>query len=535
MKEIVLRDYQKECIEKINSMEKGRYLVSLATGLGKTVIFSHIERKGRVLLLSHRDELVHQPQKYYDCSFGVEQAKERSHGEEVVSASVMSLKNRLDKFDPDEFDTIITDEAHHAAAATYKKIYAYFRPRLHLGFTATPNRGDKVRLDDVYDDIIFQRDLKWGIDNGYLTDIDCMQVFIDYDLTKVKISRKKSDGSGERDFDIKALEERVNVDKHNMAVAKAYKDFAIGQTIIFTLTVDHAMNVAKYIEGAVVVSAMTPKEERAEIIRKFTNREIPCLVNCMVFTEGVDMPLIETVIIARPTMNQSLYTQMVGRGLRLSEGKKALRLIDCVGVTDTLEICTAPSLLGIDTKGVPQSERSKVRGLLTQMDGLIKTLTDIPDNWIVNAKKISLFNENGGFDTLDINWNKNYKGNYIVSLPNGDAIVLKAMDKLGKTQLFHVNFYKRKIYTKSQPLDMQSGFYKAKALLQEQYSDCKQLWDLNIVKYWGDKSASDAQKKFIRTLMKKKENADRYNLSSFNINFDNLTKYEANVIIEHLK
>ena len=75
MKNLELRDYQKECVETLNHLDGGSHLVSVATGLGKTVIFSQLERKGRVLILSHRDELVHQPQKYYDCSFGVEQAE----------------------------------------------------------------------------------------------------------------------------------------------------------------------------------------------------------------------------------------------------------------------------------------------------------------------------------------------------------------------------------------------------------------------------------------------------------------------------
>ena len=128
--------------------------MSLATGLGKTVIFSRIERKGRVLVLSHRDELVRQPIKYYDCECGIEKAGEKSHGEPVVSASVQSLVRRLGRFEPGEFDTIITDEAHHAVAPSYRKIYDYLKPRLHIGVTATPNRQDKVMLGQVYEDII---------------------------------------------------------------------------------------------------------------------------------------------------------------------------------------------------------------------------------------------------------------------------------------------------------------------------------------------------------------------------------------------
>ena len=170
-----LRGYQRDCISAIESQPSGSYLVQMATGLGKTVTFANIPRHGRVLLLSHREELVEQPRKYYQCSYGVERASIQSHGEEVVSASVQTLTRRLSRFRPDEFDTIIVDEAHHSAARSYRRILDYFEPRLTLGFTATPNRGDKVRLDDVFSRIIFQRDLRWGIENGYLTNIYCIR------------------------------------------------------------------------------------------------------------------------------------------------------------------------------------------------------------------------------------------------------------------------------------------------------------------------------------------------------------------------
>ena len=135
-----LRDYQKECLDIIDKLEPGSYLIQMATGCGKTATFTNIKRKGRVLVLAHREELITQPVKYYDCSVGIEMANNNSNGEEVVIASVMSLTHRLEKFKKDEFDIIIIDEAHHAAAQSYKKIINYFKPRLLLGFTATPNR-----------------------------------------------------------------------------------------------------------------------------------------------------------------------------------------------------------------------------------------------------------------------------------------------------------------------------------------------------------------------------------------------------------
>ena len=137
-----LRDYQIDCIDTIEAQPPGAYLAQMATGLGKTVTFANLPRHGkRMLILSHREELVEQPRKYFDCSFGVERAALRSYDEEVVSASVQSLARRLHRFQPDEFGLIICDEAHHAAANTYRKIFNHFTPDKLIGFTATPNRA----------------------------------------------------------------------------------------------------------------------------------------------------------------------------------------------------------------------------------------------------------------------------------------------------------------------------------------------------------------------------------------------------------
>lgn len=273
--DIKLRDYQQEVLSIINRLEPGSYLIQMATGLGKTATFTNIKRKGKVLVLAHREELINQPVKYYDCPVGIEMADKHSNGEEVVIASIMTLIHRLDKFKSDEFDTIIIDEAHHAAAKSYKKIISYFKPRLLLGFTATSNRGDNVRLDDVFQKIIYQKDLRWAIENKYLTDINCLRVNIGYDISKV--ARRMGD------FAVGELEEALNTDALNGAIAEAYKKYAKGATLIFATSVKHAQDIAKMIPGAVAVTADT--KNRQELINKFTNREIPCLVNCMIFTE----------------------------------------------------------------------------------------------------------------------------------------------------------------------------------------------------------------------------------------------------------
>ena len=190
MDTLTQRPYQIECEQAIMDAGPGRHLIALATGLGKTVIFTHLKNVGRVLILSHRDELVRQPEKYYGNAvrFGVEKADEHASDEEVVSASVQSLSQdaRLKRFSPDAFETIIVDEAHHAAAPTYRKILDYFTgAKRILGFTATPRRGDSIGLSCVFDDIIFSRDIRWGIMNNYLSRIRCEEVRAAYSLDTV--------------------------------------------------------------------------------------------------------------------------------------------------------------------------------------------------------------------------------------------------------------------------------------------------------------------------------------------------------------
>ena len=251
---ITLRPYQQECIDTIDGLGSGAYLVQMATGLGKTVTFSRIPRHGRMLILSHREELVTQPLKYFDCTKGVEMGKYRaSPWDEVVSASIQTMIHRLGQFTPDEFDIVVCDEAHHSAARSYRKVLGYFHPRLLLGFTATPARGDKVRLDDIYQDIIFQRDLRWGIEHHYLSDIFCQRVDIGYDVSHIKTSHG--------DFAPGELEEAM--DGTADAIAEAYSKLAQGATLIFAVSVNQAQEIARRIPGALVVKCET--KGRADI------------------------------------------------------------------------------------------------------------------------------------------------------------------------------------------------------------------------------------------------------------------------------
>lgn len=468
-----LRPYQQECINAIP--EHGRYLIQMATGLGKTVTFSQIPRRGRMLILSHREELVRQPLKYFDCPTGIEMAGlSAPTNTEVISASVQTIIRRLDRFDPFGFDIVIVDECHHAASKTYRRILDYFAPRLVLGFTATPSRGDHVRLDDVFDDIIFQRDLRWGIENGYLSDIFCRRVQIGYDLSEVH-TRHGDYAPGE-------LEEAM--DGTAEAIAEAYEKLATGATLIFAVSVKQAYEIAAKIPGAVAVTGET--KDRATIIERFTRREIPCLVNCMVFTEGTDMPLIETVIIARPTRSATLYAQMVGRGLRLHPDKQQLNLIDCVDVSGRNDLCTAPSLLGIDLQTVPPKKAEELEGLLLELPDRAAELADCPQTWIKNIQIVNLWAKQQNLDTHGVNWFRMTDGSFHLALKDR-RLIIPPMDQLGNTQT---------VWGETVP--MQEAFDLAYEWLTAHAADSAPLWNLSAVKRWGKDPATENQLRLIR-------------------------------------
>jgi superfamily II DNA or RNA helicase len=446
-----------------------------------------------MLILSHREELVKQPAKYFDCSYGIEQGKDTSAGEEIVSASVQTLVNRLHKFNHKSFDIIIVDEAHHAAAPTYRKILNAFNPRLQLGFTATPNRSDNVRLDDIFDDIIFKRDLKWGILHKYLSDIYCVRVNIGYDLSNVA-TRMGDYAPGE-------LEQIMNQDVLNKAIAEAYNKYAVGQTLIFAVSVKHAEDIAKQIPGAVAVSGSS--KNRSDIVEAFKAEKIRCLVNCMVFTEGTDIPNIESIIIARPTQSDSLYAQMVGRGTRLYPGKEKLHLIDIVGNSGRHNLCTAPSLIGLDYQMVPQKAQNGIEGDLFDLPEVITKLSDCPESWIRNVEYVNLWAKAQDYRTHGVNYFKMPNGDLICELAHKYKFLIKAPDELGRTQLNNgVGL-----------IPMQDAFDAVFKTLRDHYEEARPIWDANLAsRSWGRGEASEKQKLLIQ---RKVKGFDTSNLSKF--------------------
>ncbi len=400
MDKIKLRPYQEECIEKVNNLPDGtRTIVCLATGLGKTVTAAGFRSEGRVLWLSHRDELVRQPEKYFSMlgkSYGIEKAEEESNGEDVISASIQTISRdkRLYKFKEDEFSLIICDEAQHAAAKTYRKVLGYFKPKKLIGLTATPKRGDNARLTDVFDDICFVRDLKWGIENGYLSRIRCIRISAKFDVKKIKTAMG--------DLTASSMQAEMLNSDDDIVVSKAYLEYSIPEhkkTLIYCPTLKVCDSVYEAMKDMLsedeigkvkLLSDKTPAADREQILNDYKDTDkVNCIINCMILTEGTDLPQTSVVINNRPTANTSLYQQIIGRGTRLAEGKEYCLIIDIVGKNSAVRnLCSAPTLFGINPDELPESIEKK----LYEGD-LLEIAADIKENKAEKAKAILLRKE----------------------------------------------------------------------------------------------------------------------------------------------
>lgn len=291
-------------------------MFNLPPRTGKTVVMAEIARRttennNRVMFLIHRKEVLDQAVKTFN---------EQGVNPNLLTAGmVQTLTRRVDKLPVP--DVILVDEAHRALAKSYQRILNKFPKAIVLLFTATPHRTGRMQLDQIADDIIVGQSIHELTEKGFLAPFRYFQPPNDFDS---KLLKRSSTG----DFTNESMQEAMST-KIFGHIVKQYKRIASGmQAVVYTYSIDSAIKIAKKFnsEGisAVEVDGTTPKEKRDLAVRKFREQEIKILVNVNLFTEGVDLPNVDCVIMARPTASLALYLQFSMRCLNPRPGKTAI-------------------------------------------------------------------------------------------------------------------------------------------------------------------------------------------------------------------
>lgn len=349
-----LRNYQQEARESIqNEWENGikKTLLVLPTGCGKTIVFSKViedrVRKGeRVLVLAHRSELLEQAADKLEKSTGLKTATEKADQTSinswyrVVVGSVQTLQRekRLKQFAKDFFDTIVIDEAHHCISDGYQRVLQYFDQANVLGVTATPDRGDMKNLGSYFESLAYEYTLPKAIKEKYLSPIKALTIPLQLDLSSV----------GQQAGDFKSSDLGSALDPYLESIAdEMWKNAKDRKIVVFLPLVKTSQKFTEILnqKGFRAAEVNGESKDRAEILEDFENDKYNVLCNSMLLTEGWDCPSVDCVVVLRPTKVRSLYSQMVGRGTRLFEGKTELLLLDFLWHTERHELCHPAHLI----------------------------------------------------------------------------------------------------------------------------------------------------------------------------------------------
>lgn len=389
--QLSLRPYQEHCLKACldaHCSGASRIGVSMPTGAGKTAVFisllSRLEpRKGhpdatKSLVIVNSIELAKQAAvqaklQRPDWTVEIEQGgRHKASGDaDLTVATYQTLleAGRLHKFSPRGFKAVVVDEAHHAAAPSYRRILSFFHPAIPspesdshappirdavpiFGFSATFSRHDGLALGSVFERIVYHRDFLDMIKEQWLCNVRFTTVKANINLKDVTVNTNSGD------FSPTSLAHVINTETLNKLVVQTWLDRAAGKrksTLVFAVNVAHVRALTKTFQSAGIdaryLFSGTPTAERVAFIDAFKAGEFPVLLNCALLTEGTDIPNIDCVVIARPTRSRNVFTQMIGRGMRLSPGtgKQDCHIIDFVdSMKRVVGVVSAPTLLGLD-------------------------------------------------------------------------------------------------------------------------------------------------------------------------------------------
>lgn len=299
----------------------------------------------RVLILAHREELLQQASDKIMQASGlttaIEKAEQSCIGkwDRIIVGSVQTLcrDSRLALFSKSYFDTIIIDEAHHALSSSYQSILNYFDTADILGVTATPDRSDMQNLGKVFDSLAYEYTLRDAISSGYLVKIQVQTLPLHIDFTNVKITAG----------DFQAGDIGRVLDPYLEQIADTLLDYKDRKIVVFLPLIETSQKFCKMLieRGFNAAEVNGNSKDRNEITDDFANGKYNVLCNSMLLTEGWDCPSVDCVIVLRPTKSRALYTQMIGRGTRLCEGKDHLLVLDFLWHYEKHSLCRPAHLI----------------------------------------------------------------------------------------------------------------------------------------------------------------------------------------------
>ena len=350
------RDVQREALAELRrartEQDRDRALVVLATGLGKTWLAAfdvqqlaeELGRTPRVLFLAHRKELLRQAAQTFrrlfpDQRFGWFVGQSDDLQGDVVFASVMKLGRQaqqdeervtphLDKIGAQDFDYVVVDEVHHADADTYRRVLGRLEPAFRLGLTATPERADAGDVLGLFDDFVaYEAGIGEGIAGKHLVPFHYFGIKDVVDYAPIPWRNRR--------FDPAKLAKEVQTEARMARLWEAWEERPGTRTLVFCCSIAHADFVKRWLGGrglSVRAAHTGPQaDDRAEALEALASGEVQAVCTVDLFNEGIDLPAIDRVVMLRPTESPVIFLQQLGRGLRTSEGKDALTVIDFVG------------------------------------------------------------------------------------------------------------------------------------------------------------------------------------------------------------
>lgn len=325
-------------LEESHKLNQKSGVIILPTGTGKTRVAA-VDSKNisahKILYIAHTHEILDNAEKEFSHIYGSEkvvrlslQSKSKPKAN-IFLNTIQSVKNRLSRISSLNFDYVVIDEFHHAAASSYKKLLQVINPKFLLGLTATPFRGDRQDVIELCDgNVIVNYELRTAIDGGILSPFNYYGLFDDIDYSNL---HQYSYG-----YSIKDLNKALIIDTRDNAIISKWKELANDlPSLAFCCSIPHAKRMERsLIENGIPAASYlgdTPLEKRESLIESLRFGELKVLCVVDVLNEGVDIPFIECLLFLRPTESKRIFFQQLGRGLRKFPGKEKVIVLDFIG------------------------------------------------------------------------------------------------------------------------------------------------------------------------------------------------------------